>query len=172
MQREKGVYPHGAVSVKRKGKNLSKRCDLVKQEQGLPAESGVFPGLKHGCGRHVWAFWRCCFCAGLRPGAADAAKLGRQLEVARDGQNLVLGPAAAHIPEGFHAYSHEPGDAGRPTVLTLEPVGGPRRAGLVSDGAVQRDYYDPSVTVSVYEGETLLFARVPAAAAGNRIRAR
>lgn len=146
---------------------MSKRCDLVKQEQGLPAESGVFS-------RPEARLWAACLgvlallllCGLGRPGAADAARLGRQLEVARDGQNLVLA-LRLHIPEGFHAYSHEPGDAGRPTVLTLEPAGGPAAPVWYPTGAVQRDYYDPSVTVSVYEGETLLFARVPAAAAGK-----
>lgn len=157
----------GCLCQAKRKKNLLQRSAVRPCGPGFTARTAV-PFAGHG---RVWAAcWLAAavvvLCVLCWPGAARAAALRHHLEAARDGSNLVLALRLS-IPEGFHAYSHEPGDAGRPTVLALEPEGGPAAPVWYPAGAVQRDYYDPSVTVSVYEGETFLFARLPVEAAGK-----
>lgn len=95
-----------------------------------------------------------------------AEDLQPRLETARDGQNLI---AALHIviPAEFHAYGHEPGEAGRPTTVAFSVAGGRTLPVFYPDGAVQRDYYDPAATVNVYEGNVTFYIPLPADAAGK-----
>ena len=109
----------------------------------------------------------CPFCAVL---TVHASMLHPKLEVARHGQELAA-TLRIVIPEPFHAYAHNPGEAGRPAVLDfsvenvdLVPVRYP-------EGTIQRDYYDPSATVYVYEGEVNFFLSFPAEASGKNFRA-
>jgi len=97
---------------------------------------------------------------------ARAEDLHPRLETARDGQNLV---AALHIviPAEFHAYGHEPGEAGRPTTVDFSVDGGRALPVLYPDGAVQRDYYDSTATVSVYEGNVTFYVPLSPDAAGK-----
>ena len=98
--------------------------------------------------------------------AARAENLHPQLETARDGQNVI---AALHIaiPAEFHAYGHEPGEAGRPTTVDLLLEGRRVLPVFYPDGAVQRDYYDPTATVNVYEGDVTFFIPLPDNAEGK-----
>ena len=97
---------------------------------------------------------------------AQAEDLHPRLETAVDGQSLI---AALHIviPAEFHAYGHEPGEAGRPTTVAFSVDGGRPLAVHYPEGAVQRDFYDPTATVNVYEGNVAFYATLPADAAGK-----
>ena len=111
-----------------------------------------------GCAALVAVFFLCA--------PAQAEDLHPRLETARDGHNLI---AALHIaiPAEFHAYGHEPGEAGRPTTVALSVDGGRPLPVHYPQGAVQRDFYDPTATVNVYEGNVTFFASLPADAAGK-----
>lgn len=100
--------------------------------------------------------WHCragchCFYAPRR----RLKDLHPRLETARDGHNLI---AALHIviPAEFHAYGHEPGEAGRPNYTVALSVGGGRPLPVLSQGAVQRDF-DPTATVNVYGNPVFAF---------------
>lgn len=101
----------------------------------------------------------------LCPCLAGAADLQPRLEVARQGEDLV---AALHltIPAGFHAYGHDPGESGRPTSIDFS-VGGAAFPVRYPQGALQRDYYDPSATVFVYEDAVSFFVFLPPDAPGK-----
>lgn len=117
--------------------------------------------------------WR-VFCAGIAAlvatfflcAPAQAEDLHPRLETARDGQNLI---AALHIviPAEFHAYGHEPGEAGRPTTVVISVDGGRPLPVHYPEGAVQRDFYDPTATVNVYEGNVAFYVSLPPDAAGK-----
>ena len=89
-----------------------------------------------------------------------------RLDFARDGDSIV---AAVHlnIPSGYHAYAHEAGDAGRPTVLDFALEGGQMLPVWYPAGAMQRDFYDPEATIFAYEGEVVLFSALPEQAVGK-----
>lgn len=89
-------------------------------------------------------------------GQARANMLGIRLETALDG-DAVVGALRLTLPKDVHAYAHDPGDAGRPTTLRFSVAGGPPQAVWYPEGAVQRDFYDPSATIFVYEGEVTLY---------------
>lgn len=100
------------------------------------------------------------------PQRAAAENLSVRLEFARDGENIVAA-ARLIIPQGYHAYAHEAGDAGRPTRLDFALEGGPMLPVWYPAGAMQRDYYDPDATVFVYEDEVSLFSLLPGQAEGK-----
>ena len=89
-----------------------------------------------------------------------------RLEFARDGDTIVAA-VRLHIPANYHAYAHEAGGAGRPTVLDFALEGGQMLPVWYPAGAMQRDFYDPEATVFVYEGEVPLFTALPGQAAGK-----
>lgn len=89
-------------------------------------------------------------------GQVRANPLGVRLETAQDG-DAVVGALRLTLPKDVHAYAHDPGDAGRPTTLRFSVAGGPAQAVWYPEGAVQRDFYDPSATIFVYEGEVTLY---------------
>lgn len=132
------------------------------------AASALLPASKAGGQR-----WR-VFCAGIAAlvaavfvcAAAQAEDLHPRLETARDGQSLIAALQIV-IPAEFHAYGHEPGEAGRPTTVALSVDGGRPLAVHYPEGAVQRDYYDPTATVNVYEGNVAFYATLPPDAAGK-----
>lgn len=72
----------------------------------------------------------------------------RAAETALDG-DAVVGALRLALPQDVHAYAHDPGDAGRPTTLRFNVAGGPPQAVWYPQGAVQRDFYDPSATIFV-----------------------
>lgn len=96
----------------------------------------------------------------------EAESLSARFETAAEGGNLI-GALHLTLPQGFHAYAHEPGDAGRPTTLQFSVGGGAPLAVWYPEGAVQRDFYDPSATIFVYESEVTLYVLLPAADAGK-----
>lgn len=110
-----------------------------------------------------------CLAVGV-PQAAQAEALHPTLEVACDGDACV---AALHIviPREFHAYAHEPGEAGRPTNVSLSIGDGDPLPVYYPEGTLQRDYYDPTATVSVYEGKVVFFIPLPSGSAGKAYRA-
>ncbi|MBQ7739558.1 MAG: thioredoxin family protein [Desulfovibrionaceae bacterium] len=94
----------------------------------------------------------------LGPSAQAYAKsVPVKLFFAQD-DNAITCALKFQIPEGFHAYSHEIGDAGRPTVLDLTVDNKAVESIFYPKGAAQRDQYAPDTSVFVYEGETYLFA--------------
>lgn len=111
------------------------------------------------------SFCALCIAVFLSIGAR-AEDLHPRLETALDGQNLI---AALHIviPAEFHAYGHEPGEAGRPTTVDFSVNGGRALPVRYPEGAVQRDYYDPTATVNVYEGNVTFYVSLPPEAAGK-----
>ena len=87
----------------------------------------------------------------------DAKSVPVKLFFAQD-DNGITCALKLKIPEGFHAYAHEIGDAGRPTVLDLTVDDKAVENIFYPKGAAQRDQYAPDTSVFVYEGETYLFA--------------
>ena len=55
------------------------------------------------------------------------------------------------FPQGYHAYAHESGDAGRPTTLSIRLDDGSGLPVWYPQGFMQRDLFDPDATVYVYE---------------------
>ena len=110
-----------------------------------------------------------CVCRGTAPLSAVRAwaeEVPVRLDFARDGDSIVV---AVHlsIPPGYHAYAHEAGDAGRPTVLDFALEGGQMLPVWYPAGAMQRDFYDPEATIFAYEGEVVLFSVLPEQAVGK-----
>ena len=105
----------------------------------------------------LWLMPLCmALCLLVFSGHASANPLGARLETALDG-DAVVGVLRLAVPKDVHAYAHDPGDAGRPTTLRFNVAGGPPQAVWYPQGAVQRDFYDPSATIFVYEGEVTLY---------------
>ena len=99
------------------------------------------------------------FAAGAAPLSAVRAwaeDVPVRLDFARDGDSIV---AAVHlnIPSGYHAYAHEAGDAGRPTVLDFALEGGQMLPVWYPAGAMQRDFYDPEATISPMKAKLCFF---------------
>ena len=65
------------------------------------------------------------------------------------------------FPQGYHAYAHESGDAGRPTTLSIRLDDGSGLPVWYPQGFMQRDLFDPDATVYVYESPTTLFVLLP-----------
>lgn len=100
------------------------------------------------------------------PSVLPAGELHARLDAARDGQELVAALRIA-IPPEFHAYAHRPGEAGRPATATFSVDNGDPLPVRYPAGTMQRDYYDPSATIYVYEGEVDFFVSLPPDAAGR-----
>ncbi len=90
--------------------------------------------------------------------AADIVSVEPHFAESADGIVMAL---ELGFPQGYHAYAHEPGAAGRPTHLDIRlddmqglPVWYPQ-------GFMQRDFFDPDATVLVYESPTMLFVLLP-----------
>lgn len=132
------------------------------------AASALVPARLAGgqCRRIVCASFAALVALVILCAAAQAEDLHPRLETARDGGNLIAALQIV-IPEGLHAYGHEPGEAGRPTTVQLSVDGGKPLPVHYPQGAVQRDFYDPSATVSVYEGNVAFFASLPPNATGK-----
>ena len=97
---------------------------------------------------------------------AGANTLAARLETALDG-DTVVGALHLTLPKDVHAYAHNPGDAGRPTTLRFSVDGGAPQAVWYPEGAVQRDFYDPSATIFVYEDEVTLYVLLARADEGK-----
>lgn len=97
---------------------------------------------------------------------AWANSLTARLETAQEG-NALVGALHVTLPKGVHAYAHEPGGAGRPTTLRFSVDGGAPQAVWYPEGAVQRDFYDPSATIFVYEDEVTLYVLLSRADEGK-----
>ncbi|MGE9986034.1 cytochrome c biogenesis protein CcdA [Desulfovibrio sp. SGI.169] len=115
----------------------------------------------------------CMFCLAFAAGGealpavhAWAGNVPVRMEFARDGDNIVA-TVRLNLPPGYHAYAHEAGGAGRPTVLDFALEGGQMLPVWYPAGAMQRDFYDAEATVFVYEGEVALFTALPGQAAGK-----
>lgn len=96
---------------------------------------------------------------------ALAQDIGTRFSFARDGE-AVIACLTVQLPGGSHAYSHEPGDVGRPTSLAFSLRKGPPLPVYYPRGSVQRDFYDPNASVSVYDGTFHLFLSLPGGSAG------
>lgn len=97
------------------------------------------------------------------------ANITCELSFARDGEHIIVANTLRIAPE-YHAYAHEPGDTGRPATLTLSLVAIPQAQNIpvyYPVGQKQQDYYDPTSTVFVYKGNTILFARFPQESQGK-----
>ncbi|MDR1776317.1 MAG: thioredoxin family protein [Desulfovibrio sp.] len=87
------------------------------------------------------------------------------VEFASDGER-VIAAVLVDIPSGYHAYAHEPGDSGRPAVLDFSLAQGRPKPVYYPAGAMQRDYYDTTATVFVYEGRATFFVPLPGESGG------
>ena len=97
------------------------------------------------------------------PLAADVAPT---LDFARYGDGVVAA-MNYRIPEGYHAYAHEGADTGRPTSLDFTLEGRGAMPVLYPAGALQRDQFDPQITVAAYKGEITLLVLLPEDARGR-----
>lgn len=102
----------------------------------------------------------------LSPVRTWAEDVPVRLEFARDGDNIVAAVRLS-LPADYHAYAHEAGNTGRPTVLDFALEGGQMLPVWYPAGAMQRNFYGPESTVFVYEGEIVLFTALPGQAAGK-----
>lgn len=88
-------------------------------------------------------------------------------------EGAVVARVELGIAAPYHAYSHSPGDTGKPTVLTILPIAGTAGAADVRalvrypQGILQADVFAPSQMVRVYEGRVGLFVDLPKARAGQ-----
>lgn len=62
----------------------------------------------------------------------------------------------------WYTYGHEPGDTGKPTVLTGMTQAGSPITAVYPPGKRKRDAFDPSVVVNAYQRGDLIYAFVPA----------
>lgn len=65
--------------------------------------------------------------------------------------------------DGWHTYSHSPGELGKPTRLLTELGSGGSLTVYYPAGTPKKDTFSPDITVNVYEGTTRLFIPLPAA---------
>jgi thiol:disulfide interchange protein DsbD len=79
-----------------------------------------------------------------------------KVEFARNGEQAIAA-VIVDIPPEYHAYAHESGDSGRPTLLAFSFPDHRFLPVFYPVGALQRDYYNPNSTVFVYEGRTTFF---------------
>ncbi|MDO5537446.1 MAG: cytochrome c biogenesis protein CcdA [Desulfovibrionaceae bacterium] len=100
------------------------------------------------------------------PGLA-APDVDARMSYARAEDGSVVAGLTLSIPRGYHAYSHDPGDAGRPCELFFDLDGAGPSAVYYPEGSLQRDYYDREAQVSVYEGTRLIYTVLPEDAAGK-----
>lgn len=88
------------------------------------------------------------------------------MNFARQGDRI-LALASFEIPPGYHAYAHDPGDAGKPAKLDLilKDVGA--MPALYAAGTEEPDMYDPATRVNVYKGKTDILAILPQYSSGK-----
>ena len=92
------------------------------------------------------------------PAAADIVSVQPHFAEGADGIVMAL---ELGFPQGYHAYAHEAGDAGRPTTLSIRLDDGSGLPVWYPQGFMQRDFFDPDATVHVYESPTTLFVLLP-----------
>lgn len=99
--------------------------------------------------------------------ASHAEEVGISITYARTNQTPVA-RIELNIAVPYHAYSHTPGNTGKPTILTIQAVGTPAVQAIVRypEGVLQRDVFSPTQMVQVYAGRVSLFVDLPAARAG------
>ncbi|MBO4335101.1 MAG: thioredoxin family protein [Desulfovibrio sp.] len=113
-----------------------------------------------------------CFVFLLLTAASPLAEknLTTRISFGKDDTTLILALQML-IPPGYHAYSHETVDTGRPTELDLSIDKKEQSDILYPKGAAQQDLYAPEHSVFVYAGETYLFARLPESVQGKSYHA-
>ncbi|MDR2819662.1 MAG: thioredoxin family protein [Desulfovibrio sp.] len=126
-----------------------------KTQRARPNLSGFLALLVFMC------FYSASACAAVTP---------VKVQFAGDGAENVAAVAVS-LPPGYHAYAHEPGDAGRPAMLKFALEGTRPLPVRYPAGAMQRDFYDPAATVFVYEDEAIFFVSLPEDAAGKSFTA-
>lgn len=102
----------------------------------------------------------------LMDASSAASDMRISFHFARYG-NSILAAVRYTIPPDYHAYAHDAESVGKPTELdfTLEDEGA--IPVLYPQGREEKDIFDPSVIVPVYEGETTLLAVLPAGSTGK-----
>lgn len=106
-------------------------------------------------------------CLSMTLQAWAAPGVDAQMSFARTEEGGVLAALTLNIPKGYHAYAHDPGDAGRPAEVYFSLDGGRPSAIYYPAGALQRDYYDKNAQVNVYEGVQRIYAILPEDAPGK-----
>lgn len=96
----------------------------------------------------------------LLPIAAVANVIKPQFGFARYGNNI-LAACSFSIPSEYHAYAHNPGGTGLPTKLDFTLEGEGLMPVLYPAGQVEKDIFDASKKVNIYNGEVLLLAILP-----------
>ncbi|MBO4368953.1 MAG: thioredoxin family protein [Desulfovibrio sp.] len=91
---------------------------------------------------------------------SHAQSVGTKIVCAKDRETIAMNLAVT-LPHGYHAYSHETIDTGRPTVLELRVGDEERNAIFYPQGAATRDFYAPDHSVFVYEETFSIFITLP-----------
>ena len=99
--------------------------------------------------------------------AAALAQAETQYAFAEDDDKKIIVCLTVAIPAKYHAYAHDPGDAGKATELFLTAEQAGNAAVYYPAGAQQPDSFDKSAQVNVYEGTQNIFAVLPPEAAGK-----
>lgn len=117
---------------------------------------------KYGSIAPLFLILFCLFTATL----AHALDIPVSTDFARQGDRL-LAKISLQIPEGYHAYAHEPGEGGKPTNLKfiLENTGAV--PALYPPGREEPDIFDPAIKVHVYYGNVNILAILPQYSAGK-----
>ncbi|MCJ2164011.1 MULTISPECIES: cytochrome c biogenesis protein CcdA [unclassified Pseudodesulfovibrio] len=78
-----------------------------------------------------------------------------------DEPGAILLAVTLNIEDDWYAYSNIPGEVGKPTQLTAATANGSPLKVFYPEGVQKPDSYDPSVTVTAFLHETVLFVLIP-----------
>lgn len=114
------------------------------------------------------------FVAVSKVDASQANELAISVSYAQK-DTLPIARIELHIAPPYHAYAHNPGATGKPTILTITSLTSPEAATSTNiqarirypQGSIQPDIFTPSQMVHVYEKTVSLFADLPSAQAGQ-----
>lgn len=82
------------------------------------------------------------------------------VQFARKDENI-LGLITYTIPQEYHAYSHEPGESGKPTTLDFALENSGSMKVLYTAGTEENDIYDKRIKTRVYNGKTSFLVILP-----------
>lgn len=130
--------------------------------------------MKHNYMSLLFFIFIALFAMASQAEARQTDELGISVEYAQK-DTLPIARIELQIAAPYHAYSHDPGDTGKPTVLTVQAVASSTADTALAvrarirypQGIVQPDIFTPSQMVRVYEGTVSLFADLPSARAGQ-----
>lgn len=132
----------------------------------FPVESEVWSLMRNTPGHRKSSVYfnlvfTCLFLLALpMPSGVNAMEVPVKLDFARHGDK-VLALASFEIPAEYHAYSHTPGDTGKPTNLDLVLENSGSMPALYPAGVEEPDIYDPATMIRAYNGKTDILVIMP-----------